>query len=420
VAYKAQQGKTKTRLILDPERGPVVARIFLWRTEQRLGIPAITARLNADHGQYPPPAGGRWLESTVGAILANPKYTGHMVFGRRRKTGRSSVPVSPDRWIWSPEPAHPAIVTRELWDEAQAIGQAHRSASDALASTQPRARRNYPLRSRVRCTLCQRRMCGVTRYTTRDKAADPDARHVYYMCTHDPDQPRHAAAHPDHPRTLSIRQDILLEQIRQLFATRIFGPERRALLAAQIPETEAQAAAQADRQRDALTKDLARIDLAQRSQILQIESLTTDPADRAARAMRARCNERFAELHAQRETTENQLTALDATAPAQDGNADLLDPLPLLAGIIDQIPARLQAALYQAFDIQCLYRKDKNQVSIYATITTSTPRAVAAILADAGNDPANITTPAQPPTHASPAIYPSPQPPIGEKSTTRS
>jgi hypothetical protein len=95
--------------------------------------------------------------------------------------------------------------------------------------------------------------------------------------------------------------------------------------------------------------------------------------------------------------TESQLAALDTTAPAYGGNADLLDALPLIAGIIDQIPARLQTAHYQAFDIQCLYRKDKNQVSIYATITTSTSRAVAAIIADAGNDPASITTPSQPP-----------------------
>ena len=107
------------------------------------------------------PTGDRWRESTVGAILANPKYTGHMVYGRRRKTGRTHVPVPPDRWIWSPEPAHPAIIIRELWDQAQAIGAEHRSASDALASTQPRARRNYPLRSRIRCNDCRHALSGV-------------------------------------------------------------------------------------------------------------------------------------------------------------------------------------------------------------------------------------------------------------------
>jgi hypothetical protein len=37
-------------------------------------------------------------------------------------------------------------------------------------------------------------------------------------------------------------------------------------------------------------------------------------------------------------------------------------------------PARIQAALYQAFDIQALYKDDMNQVSLFALITTSTPK----------------------------------------------
>jgi site-specific DNA recombinase len=83
---KAAQGRTKTRLILDPVRGRVVALIYTWRVEEHLGIPAITARLNADHAQYPPPDGLHWAESTVGKILCNPKYTGyevHRVYGVR-------------------------------------------------------------------------------------------------------------------------------------------------------------------------------------------------------------------------------------------------------------------------------------------------------------------------------------------------
>jgi hypothetical protein len=70
------------------------------------------------------------------------------------------------------------------------------------------------------------------------------------------------------------------------------------------------------------------------------------------------------------------------------------------------------AALFQAFDIQCLYKDDMNQVSIFATITTSTPQTVAAILADAGNDPASTTPQPQPASPGHPPIYPSAQPPI--------
>ena len=55
VAFKAAQGRTKSRLILDPVRAPVIAQIYQWRTTDKLGGPAIAARLNADPAAYPPP-----------------------------------------------------------------------------------------------------------------------------------------------------------------------------------------------------------------------------------------------------------------------------------------------------------------------------------------------------------------------------
>jgi hypothetical protein len=50
----------------------------------------------------------------------------------------------------------------------------------------------------------------------------------------------------------------------------------------------------------------------------------------------------------------------------------------------------------QAFDLQLLYNKEKNQVTIYATITTSTPHTVAAIIND--SEPPNPTSPLPFPT----------------------
>jgi site-specific DNA recombinase len=416
VPMKAAQGRTKTRLVLDPVRGPVVTRIYTWRVDDHLGVPAITARLNADHAQFPPPDGQHWYEGTVAAILANPKYTGHMVYGRRRKTGRSKTrrPVPPDQWIWSDQPAHPPIITRPMFDAAQAIATGHRTAGDHPdASPQPLARRTYALRGRVRHRTCQRRMCGTTRTSPRYWAEGPDYSNTYYKCTHDSDNPKHAAAHPDHPRTVTVREDVLVDIIRDGLARHMFGPDRHALLTAQIPASAAQATEQRDRQRDHLTKELARIDLAQRSQITQIDTLDPDPANTAAQAMRHRCYERFAELQTERQTTQTQLETLDHTT-TRDDDTSLLDLIPLLAHTIDIHPEHIQAALYQAFDIQALYKDDMNQVSIFATITTSTPQAVAAILAQTGHDPANFTPSAsQPPAPAaSTPIYPLAQPPI--------
>ena len=44
VPVKASQGRTKTRLTLDPARAPVVKQIFTWRTVDKLGMPTIAAQ----------------------------------------------------------------------------------------------------------------------------------------------------------------------------------------------------------------------------------------------------------------------------------------------------------------------------------------------------------------------------------------
>jgi hypothetical protein len=155
------------------------------------------------------------------------------------------------------------------------------------------------------------------------------------------------------------------------------------------------------------------------SQITQIDTLSTDPADTAAAAMRARCSERFAELHHERQAIQAQLDSLDATAPEPPADLALLDDLPLLGDTLDLHPERLRAALYEAFDIQALYKPDMHQVTLFATITSNTPRAVAAILTQAGDEPAQAhpetsadDAQALPPGPENAAMYPLPQRPM--------
>jgi hypothetical protein len=63
----------------------------------------------------------------------------------------------------------------------------------------------------------------------------------------------------------------------------------------------------------------------------------------------------------------------------------------MLGDLLTDAPARLQQQLYEAFDLQALYKKNMHQVTIHITITDSTPRAVAAIIDDAGDQPPHIT-----------------------------
>lgn len=115
-------------------------------------------------------------------------------------------------------------------------------------------------------------------------------------------------------------------------------------------------------------------------------------------AARARCYERFAELQAEREATQAQLADLDH-ARAQEDDASLLDDLPLFASTVDLHPEPIQAAPYQAFDIHALYKPDMHQVTIFATITTSTPTP------SPPSSPTPATTPpTPPPPRPSPAL----------------
>jgi len=66
-----------------------VTLIFIRRLIQRLSVPTIAWRLNWTR---PPGDGPGWTETRVAAILRNPKYTGHMVYGRTCKLPASRKP----------------------------------------------------------------------------------------------------------------------------------------------------------------------------------------------------------------------------------------------------------------------------------------------------------------------------------------
>jgi len=361
---KAAQGRTKTRLILDPATAPAVAAIFTWRTVDKLGVPTIAGRLNADPAAYPPPGGKPgWTVATIRAILANPKYTGHMVFGRRRTRNGRTVPAPMDQWLWSPEPSHPAIVDMDTWAEAQQIGAAHSTSHD---NPRPNpAGRIYPYRSRVFCRDCQRRL-----------AANPFPNTVYWRCHHDPANPRHVAAHPDHPRTVQVPETALDQITRDFLATRVFGPGRAALLAEQIPATDAEAQAQRDQQTAALTARIRKLDTAQNAQITALEDIPDGPA---AAAMRARIRDRFAELHAQRTAAETELDQLTQAKAPRAADPALLDELPYLGDILPSLPPALKTRLFAAVDLAILWNKSGGQATVTAAITEDTLTALTAI-----------------------------------------
>ena len=205
--------------------------------------------------------------------------------------------------------------------------------------------------------------------------ASTAATNVYYQCPHNPKNPRRAAASPDHPRTVKAPEAKLDQIVGLFFRDHVFGPGRAALLAAQLPATDADALAERDAQAARLQARLRRIETAQDSCILELEQLPADPADTAAAAMRARIRARFADLHREREQLETQLQSLAKTTPAAADPA-LLDELPLLGDILPDLPPALKARLLAAFGIEILWNKPGRQVTVFAEITENTLQAL--------------------------------------------
>jgi hypothetical protein len=207
---------------------------------------------------------------------------------------------------------------------------------------------------------------------------------VYYQCPHNANNPRYAASHPGHPRTVKIREDLLDQVVAAFFRDRIFGPGRAGLLAVQLPATDAAAAADRDAQAAALTARLRQIDTGLGSCVLELEQLPADPADTAAAALRGRIRARFAELHTEHEQKTGQLAALAQVTP-KAADTTLLDQLPLAGDILPGLPDNLKAQLFAAVDLQILWDKTGRQATVYAEITEHALRALPGIL-DPGQD----------------------------------
>ena len=140
-----------------------MAQIFTWRIVDKLGMPTIAARLNADPARYPAPGTGRLDHpGRQHRCCATPSTPGTWSTAGSASATAAASPSRPDQWLWSPEPTHPAIVDRATWDAAQHIGAEHGTSRDGTGlSSHPAAARTYPYRGRIRCRDCRRRMSGL-------------------------------------------------------------------------------------------------------------------------------------------------------------------------------------------------------------------------------------------------------------------
>ena len=104
----------------------------------------------------------------------------------------------------------------------------------------------------------------------------------------------------------------MVAALARFFTERVFGPDRAAMLATQLPASAAGQAERRDKQAAAIRRKIARLDSAETALITELET-PADPADPAAQALRQRIRARFTDLYSQRTTLETELAALEDT-----------------------------------------------------------------------------------------------------------
>lgn len=136
LGYKKVLDGTRKTLEIVPDQAEIVRMIFALYVNEGMGEKAIVNYLNGDNGEREPiPSykGGVWGLSSVQRIIQNEVYTGYNVYGRHTievayndihnlmDRGKKLVQKPKSEWQRSKEQTHPAIISRELFEQAQDI-----------------------------------------------------------------------------------------------------------------------------------------------------------------------------------------------------------------------------------------------------------------------------------------------------------
>jgi site-specific DNA recombinase len=361
--HKASRGQSKRTLELDPVRAPVVRAIYDWYLGGGMGLLQIRDRLNAEPERYAPPvpvdpatARGAWSRSSVWEVLRNPKYTGFQVWNRRaRKKGHNRT-NPPGAWIWSEEPAHPAIVSREEYDAVQLRARANERSRQAVPATvaRPTAKRNYLYRGLIHCGICGLRMWG-----------NHGRRATYYSCQ--PSHQRSKDIPADHPSHVYLNEQRLNSAVLPFLAAALFGPERTgywrtSLDAAAEPENAAPVKERAAE----IEAEIADLERRLTRQLVNLEAGDVTPA------LRRRVGQRVSELEDAIAERRERLVALAreaaAEAPTLADVAPLLDRLPILATSLDSAPQSELRALFDVLQLDVTYQPAEGAVDVAVTL----------------------------------------------------
>lgn len=223
---KAADGKRLSTFAIDPEPAAIVRRIYReylngsGRTVIADGLnkEAIPCPSANDRERNRHRSGAEWTKGAVHTILNNPRYTGREVWNRQ---GKREVLIdlnditlghttkrhwnSEAEWIWSRQPAHPAIIPIEDYIRVQ---ETRRIRPLAAANRRRRTTKwTYLFQGLILCKQCDRRMHGHRANNT-----------YYYRCITRKDSP------PGRTCRAYIREDAIRSVLDQWLAPLLADP----------------------------------------------------------------------------------------------------------------------------------------------------------------------------------------------------
>lgn len=173
---------------VDEEQAEVVRAIFYKCARENVGLITLAKWLN-EMG-YKPPRAALWGAPTVRLMLLNPVYKGHIVFGRQKFLKRSSGEEGPWRKMQEPVVSVaaapgtlPALVSEELWEQAQGAIARRRS---WMEQTSGRSLGSDRLLTGLIYCRCGARLCIKQRQERRKDVFRCLANDTMGVCTHKP------------------------------------------------------------------------------------------------------------------------------------------------------------------------------------------------------------------------------------------
>ncbi len=288
-------------------------------------------------------------------MLRNPKYTGYNVWNRHDKRKGRPVVRPRSEWVWSPTPTHEAIVSKELFDQVEARAERNQNDPKRGQGTSARKGRTYVLRGRVRCGLCGRRMQG-----------SHQKHNNWYRCLYSTDRGIAAADAAGHPRSLQVKEEVILEAVTDFLGRRIFGPERLGLLSAELAEATSASWRDHDAELERLTKEEDDVKRSLYRQTLRLEE--HDDPEHPVVAVATR---RIEELTRRLDAIGDAIATVRAQRPEgmhPDEIASMLEAVPDLRQAMREADDAELVEIFDAFDVTATYIKEGGRLEVAATV----------------------------------------------------